>query len=428
MGATLIVELLSFAGEEERVERTLMNEEKAKMHEQDIARAELERLIDGLTLFDDELFSKVFDENIEATTLLLQIILERQDLVVLSVKGQEELQNPIYGGRTITLDVRAKFADGTHVNIEVQRNTEGSHIRRARYHSSNLDVRMLKKGQAFETLKDSYVIFICENDKFRKGLPMYHINRCISETGEWVNDGSHIIYVNGKYRGNDRFGCLMTDFSCKKVSDMHFEELADSVKHVKESRKGCVDMSEAIQQWAEKWAGKWARQMATKMANEMANEMATKMANEMASERVEKEKLKNKRSIAQKMLKSGKMTINEIVAYLDLPVDEVEKLAGDDNIKMNEHEAKSMRITIYDDAQIMKNHDADLTRTVTERVTKRVTKSVTKRVTERVTKESNLKSIKNLMQRLLLTEEDAMDALDIPKEERSRYKELLKTQ
>ena len=71
-----------------------------------------------------------------------------------------------------------------------------------------------------------------------------------------------------------------------------------------------------------------------------------------------------------------------------------------------------MMITLYDDAQIMKNHDADLTRTVTERVTK----------------ESNLKSIKNLMQRLLLTEEEAMDALGIPEEERSRYKELLKTQ
>ena len=88
-----------------------------------------------------------------------------------------------------------------------------------------------------------------------------------------------------------------------------------------------------------------------------------------------------------------------------------------------------MMITLYDDAQIMKNHYADLTRTVTERVTervtKRVTKSVTKRVTERVTKESNLKSIKNLMQRLLLTEEDAMDALDIPEEERSRYKKML---
>ena len=85
-------------------------------------------------------------------------------------------------------------------------------------------------------------------------------------------------------------------------------------------------------------------------------------------------------------------------------------------LEEHEMEAKSMMITLYDDAQIMKNHDADLTRTVTERVTKRVTR------------ESNLKSIKNLMQRLLLTEEEAMDALDIPEEERSRYKELLKTQ
>ena len=35
------------------------------------------------------------------------------------------------------------------------------------------------KGQHFQILKDSYVIFICENDKFQKGLPIYHIDRCI---------------------------------------------------------------------------------------------------------------------------------------------------------------------------------------------------------------------------------------------------------
>ena len=73
-----------------------MNEEKAKIHEQDIACAELERRIDCLTLFDDELFSKVFDENIEATTLLLQIILEREDVEILSVKGQEEFTHILF--------------------------------------------------------------------------------------------------------------------------------------------------------------------------------------------------------------------------------------------------------------------------------------------------------------------------------------------
>lgn len=37
----------------------------------------INKLIDGLTLFDDDLMSRVFDKNIEATELLLRIILER---------------------------------------------------------------------------------------------------------------------------------------------------------------------------------------------------------------------------------------------------------------------------------------------------------------------------------------------------------------
>ena len=40
--------------------------------------AELDKAIDDLTLFDDDLMSKVFDGNIEATELLLQIILSKK--------------------------------------------------------------------------------------------------------------------------------------------------------------------------------------------------------------------------------------------------------------------------------------------------------------------------------------------------------------
>ena len=55
---------------------------------------ELDKVIDDLTLFDDDLMSKVFDKNIPATELLLQIILERDDISVKSVDGQEDLRNP----------------------------------------------------------------------------------------------------------------------------------------------------------------------------------------------------------------------------------------------------------------------------------------------------------------------------------------------
>ena len=44
------------------------------------------------------------------------------------------------------------------------------------------DSRMLGEGKKFKELKDSYVIFIYKHDKFRKGLPLYHIDRYVRET------------------------------------------------------------------------------------------------------------------------------------------------------------------------------------------------------------------------------------------------------
>ena len=113
------------------------------------------------------------------------------------------MKNHQVGGRNITLDVDAMDENGEEIDIEVQGNSEGAHVRRARYHSSMVDSRMLKEGQAFRELKDSYVIFIYKHDKFRKGLPLHHVERYVGETNEQFRDGSHIIYVNGNYKGND---------------------------------------------------------------------------------------------------------------------------------------------------------------------------------------------------------------------------------
>ena len=99
-------------------------------------------VVDNLTLFDDELMSRVFDKNIEAAELVLRIIFGR-DIRIISVDGQDELKNHEVGGRNITLDVHAIDVKGEEINIEVQSNPEGAHIRRARYHSSMVDSRML---------------------------------------------------------------------------------------------------------------------------------------------------------------------------------------------------------------------------------------------------------------------------------------------
>ncbi len=78
----------------------------------------VEQIIDDMDLFDDDLMSMVFDRNIEATELLLKIILKRDDITVLSVVGQREFQNPVVGGRNIRLDILAQDSTGKHYNIE----------------------------------------------------------------------------------------------------------------------------------------------------------------------------------------------------------------------------------------------------------------------------------------------------------------------
>ena len=219
----------------------------------------INKLIDGLTLFDDDLMSRVFDKNIEATELLLRIILERK-IKVISVNGQEEMKSAAVGGRNITLDVHALDENGEKMDIEVQGNSEGAHIRRARYHSSVLDSRMLKEGQEFKEIKDSYVIFIYKCDKFQEGLPLYHIDRYVRETGKLFEDGSHIIYVNGNYKGDDEIGYLMQDFHQTDPDNMHYKELSQGVRHFKEVEEGRDTMCEAVQEYAKEYANEYANE------------------------------------------------------------------------------------------------------------------------------------------------------------------------
>ncbi len=233
----------------------------------------VEQIIDNLTLFDDDLMSMVFDGNILATELLLRIILKRDDIKVISVVGQKELENPIVDGRNIRLDILVQEQQGKIFNVEVQRSNEGANKKRARFHSSMIDSRMLKAGQKFKELRESYVIMITQKDYIGYGLPIYTINRHVEELGTVFQDGSHIIYVNGSYKGNDPIGKLMSDFGCKNSKDMYYKELAKSVKHFKEEG-GREVMCQAV----EEYAMEKAKEMAEEYAMEKAKEVAIRVA------------------------------------------------------------------------------------------------------------------------------------------------------
>ena len=201
--------------------------------------------IRGLCMMDDLLMSVVL-QNKKCAELVLRIILEDPGLEVQEVRTQETVSS-LYG-RAIRMDVKAIASDKRLCNIEVQRDDAGAVPKRARYNGSLLDANTALPGDAYGKLPEQYVILITANDVLKGGLPIYHIERVILETGERFGDGSHIIYVNGKNRDNTPLGRLMQDFWCKNPKDMHYSELAAESWRLKETEEGALQMKSIADQ------------------------------------------------------------------------------------------------------------------------------------------------------------------------------------
>ena len=96
---------------------------------------------------------------------------------------------------------------------------------------------------------DTYVIFITENDALAHVLPLYHIERIVTELQEMFADGEHIIYVNGAYQGADEIGQLMSDFRSRDYRQMHFAPLRKTVQRYKENPEEVSNMCKEIEEW-----------------------------------------------------------------------------------------------------------------------------------------------------------------------------------
>ena len=157
-----------------------------------------------------------------------------------------------------------------------------------------IDANVTEPGDAYEKLNETYVIFITEHDVLRAGLPMYHIDRVVQETGGLFGDEAHILYVNAQIKDSTALGQLMHDFSCTSAAEMHYPILADRVRYFKEEQEGVATMSRVFE--------------------EIAREAAQKAARESAIQ------------VAQRMLIMGKYSYEEISAISNLSVDEVKAL------------------------------------------------------------------------------------------------------
>lgn len=200
-----------------------------KKHQEDLQR------LRGFRLLDDDFMTKVF-EDISCAELLLRIILNDEGIRVLEAHSQRGIKN--LQGRSVKLDILAVDSHNRVFNVEVQRSDRGAGAKRARYNSALIDANVTEPGDQYEDLNDTFVIFITENDVMKAGLPIYHIDRVVRETGKLFEDEEHIIYVNSQIKDETKLGRLMHDFSCTDAKDMYNKVLADRVRYFKEDERG----------------------------------------------------------------------------------------------------------------------------------------------------------------------------------------------
>lgn len=261
-------------------------EQTDRLHLEDLER------IKNFRLMDDDFLTKCFEGDTACAQLVLRIILDKPDLVVLDVRTQVFVANLLK--RSVRLDIVATDEEGRRINIEVQREDKGAGKRRARYNASMMDSGFLEKGEDFDDLPEVYVIFITERDVLGQGRPLYQVERCVLESGERFDDGSHILYVNGAYRGENPLGRLMHDFSCPEPGKMFYNTLAERVRFFKESKEGVTTMCKAIEE----------------MREQVAKETEEKTA----------------KRVAQSLLADGELSLEKIVKHTGLSLEEVLRL------------------------------------------------------------------------------------------------------
>ena len=170
--------------------------------------------LNDVDIRDDFMFSYIMRDPELCLGLLRQLLpdcpIERIEYVELEAEKQQlekalgtrlETQKVLFGAagkRSVRLD--AYLDDGkTIYNIEMQTAEQIALPQRSRLYQAHIDVNQLERGQYYDELRPSYVIFICTFDPLGKSLYRYSFRNVCREDGEVeLQDEAYKLFFNTK--------------------------------------------------------------------------------------------------------------------------------------------------------------------------------------------------------------------------------------
>ena len=193
-----------------------------------------------LSISNDFLFGKVM-QNPELCKELLQRILPDLDIDHVEYPELQKAIKEDFDAKGVRLDVYVNDGKGTVYDIEMQAVTSKYLPRRTRYYQSMIDLQLVDKGQDYDTLNNSYIIFICLSDLFGKGHYMYTFENVCKEDSEVIlNDGAKKVFLNADGRNgavSEELKAFLDYVAGKPSEDTLVKKLKLAVEEAKKNRE-----------------------------------------------------------------------------------------------------------------------------------------------------------------------------------------------
>ena len=197
---------------------------------------------EDLTLQDDFMFCKVM-QNEGLCKMLIEMILSDTIGKIAYLAVQHSI-NTYEQAKSVRSDVLVQTENGKFYDVEMQVSNEKNIPKRMRFCQAAIDISFLDKGNFYNDLNDSFIIFICTFDAIGKNKPVYTFeNICLEDKNISLQDGTKKVIMNAEGFKNTKdkelkeFLKYLKTGKTKSEFTRRIEEMIQTVKQNEQARQ-----------------------------------------------------------------------------------------------------------------------------------------------------------------------------------------------
>ena len=198
-----------------------------------------EKKYEELTITDDFMFSKVM-RNSDLCKQFLEYVLDIK-IASIAYPDYQKVIDISVDAKSVRLDIYVEDEAHTVYNVEMQSVRKKHLPKRSRYYQGMIDLNLIEKGEHYESLKKSFVIFICTFDPFEQGRHRYTFqNLCLEDRNLQLEDETVKVFINTKGSMGDvseELKQIFAYFNGQEAVGDYAEKLREEVDRVKKNKE-----------------------------------------------------------------------------------------------------------------------------------------------------------------------------------------------